>query len=51
MGTTDSRVSPVVDTQRMGTILTSNRVDVLSPTVTDNRVKTIDEDPTAFQYL
>ena len=52
MGTTDSRVSPVVDTQRMGTILTSNRVDsVVSNYVTDNRVKTIDEDPTAFQYL
>jgi len=51
-GTTDSRVSPVIDTQRMSVIYTSNRVDsVISNYVTDNRVKSIDADPTAFQYL
>ena len=52
MGTTDSRVSPVIDTQRMSTILTSNRVNsVISNYITDSRVNTIDKDPTAFQYI
>ena len=51
-GTTDSRVSPVIDTQRMSVIYTSNRVDsVISNYVTDSRVNGIDTDPTAFQYL
>jgi hypothetical protein len=48
----DSRVSPVLDTQRISTILTSNRVNsVISNYATDNRVNSISEDPTAFQYL
>ncbi len=51
-GTTDSRVSPVIDTQRMSVIYTSNRVDsVISNYVTDNRVNGIETDPTGFQYL
>ena len=51
-GTTDSRVSPVIDTQRMSVIYTSNRVDsVISDYITDNRVNGIETDPTAFQYL
>ena len=51
-GTTDSRVSPVIDTQRMSMIYTSNRVDnVITNYITDNRVNGIDTDPTAFQYL
>jgi len=48
----DSRVTPVIDTQRISTILTSNRVNsVISDYATDNRVNSISEDPTAFQYL
>ena len=51
-GTTDSRVSPVIDTQRMSIIYTSNLVDsVISDYITDNRVNGIESDPTAFQYL
>ena len=51
-GTTDSRVSPVIDTQRMSMIYTSNRVDnVITNYVTDSRVNGIDTDPTAFQYI
>jgi hypothetical protein len=42
----------VIDTQRISTILTSNRVNsVISDYATDNRVNSIFEDPTAFQYL
>ena len=52
LGTVDSRISPVLDTQRMSTILTSNRVNsVIQNYVTDARVDTIDEDPSAFQYI
>jgi len=46
------KVSPVLDTQRISTILTSNRVNnVISNYTTDNRVNSISEDPTSFQYL
>jgi len=52
LGTTDARVSPVIDTQRMSIIATSNRVNsVITDYVTDSRVNGIDTDPTAFQYL
>jgi len=52
LSTVDSRVSPVLDTQRISTILTSNRVNsVIENYVTDARVDTIDEDPSAFQYI
>jgi hypothetical protein len=52
LGTVDSRISPVLDTQRISTILTSNRVNsVIQNYVTDARVDTIDEDPSAFQYI
>ena len=52
MGTIDSRVSPVIDTQRMSVLTTSNRINsVITDYVTDNRVNGIDTDPTAFQYL
>ena len=52
LGTTDPRLSPVLDAQRISTILTSNRVnDVVSNYATDNRVKTIDNDPTGCQYI
>tara|TARA_Y100000592_G_scaffold23880_1_gene37221 strand:+ start:18171 stop:25631 length:7461 start_codon:yes stop_codon:yes gene_type:complete len=51
-GTTDSRVSPVIDTQRMSVVTTSNRVDnVITNYITDSRVNGIETDPTGFQYL
>jgi hypothetical protein len=52
LGTTNTRVSPVIDTQRISTILTSNRVNsVIENYATDARVNSIDEDPSAFQYI
>jgi hypothetical protein len=52
LGTTNTRLSPVLDTQRISTILTSNRVNsVIENYATDARVDTIDEDPSAFQYI
>jgi len=52
LGTVDTRVSPVLDTQRISTILTSNRVNsVIENYATDARVDTINEDPSAFQYI
>ena len=52
LGTVDSRVTPVIDTQRMNAIFTSNRVnDVITNYITDSRVNSIYDDPTAFQYL
>jgi len=52
LGTTDPRVSPVLDTQRISAILTSNRVNkVIEDYSIDARVDTIDEDPSAFQYI
>ena len=52
LGTTDSRVSPVVDGQRISAILTSNRVNsVITNYATDERVNGIFTDPTACQYI
>ena len=52
LGTTDTRLSPVLDTQRISAILTSNRVNsVIENYATDARVDTINEDPSAFQYI
>ena len=52
MNTVDSKVTPVIDTQRINTILTSNRVNnTIQNYTTDNRVNNIQTDPTAFQYL
>ena len=52
LNTTDSRVSPVIDGQRVSTILTSNRVnDVIGDYITDPRVNSLTDDPTACQYL
>jgi hypothetical protein len=52
LGTTDTKVSPVIDTQRISTILTSNRVNsAIENYATDARVDSIDEDPSAFQYI
>ena len=52
LNTVDSRVSPVIDGQRVSTILTSNRVnDVIDNYATDSRVNSIANDPTACQYI
>ena len=52
LNTTDTRVSPVIDSQRVSAILTSNRVnDISSNYATDSRVNTLTEDPTACQYI
>lgn len=52
MDTLDTRVSPVIDTQRINAIFTSNRVNsVITNYAEDSRVNTIFEDPTACQYL
>jgi hypothetical protein len=52
LGTTDPRVSPVLDTQRISAILTSNRVNrVIEDYTIDARANTIDEDPSSFQYV
>tara|TARA_B100000287_G_scaffold400384_1_gene419553 strand:- start:3815 stop:11296 length:7482 start_codon:yes stop_codon:yes gene_type:complete len=50
--TASSKLSPVIDSQRMSAFFTSNRVNsAISNYVTDNRVNTLNDDPTAFQYL
>ena len=52
LATTDSRVSPVIDAQRISTILTSNRVNsVIDNYATDERVNSLFDDPTACQYI
>ena len=52
LGTVDTRVSPVVDAQRISVITTSNRVNsVVTDYATDARVNTLREDPTACQYI
>ena len=52
LGTVDTRVSPVIDSQRVSIITTSNRVNsVVTNYATDSRVNTLREDPTACQYI
>jgi hypothetical protein len=52
LGTSDSRISPVLDLQRSNLILTSNRVNTaIDNYATDFRVNTIAEDPTSCQYI
>jgi hypothetical protein len=52
LGTVDPKVSPVIDAQRVSTILTNNRVNsVVSNYATDSRVKSVTNDPTACQYI
>jgi len=44
-------VSPVIDLDRIGVILTSNRINnPIDDWVTDNRVNTLKDDPNAFVY-
>ena len=52
LNTTDSRISPVIDAQRLAVITTSNRVNnVITDYASDSRVNSIDDDPTACQYI
>ena len=52
LNTAENHVSPVVDGQRMSTILTSNRVnDIIVNYATDDRVSTVETDPTSCQYV
>ena len=52
LSTVDSRISPVIDGQRVTTILTSNRVNsVISDYASDPRVNNVLDDPTACQYI
>ena len=50
--TTDTRISPVIDSQRVSTVLTSNRVNKpITDYANDSRVNGLLSDPTAFQYI
>lgn len=52
--TRDSRITPVIDLQRVNVILTSNRINkpfTDQEYITNNRVNTINDDPHAFQYI
>ena len=52
LATEDDKISPVIDTQRIYAILTSNRVDnMVSNYITDGRVDTLAGDPNSFQYI
>ena len=52
LNTTNSKVSPVIDLERVNTILTSNRVNsVIEDYAADSRANEIDKDPTACQYI
>jgi len=47
----DSSISPMVDLDRIGVILTSNRINnPIDDWITDNRVSTLKDDPNAFVY-
>ena len=47
----DANISPMVDLDRIGVILTSNRINnPVDDWITDNRVNTLKDDPNAFVY-
>jgi len=49
--TSDFRLSPVIDLERVGMILVSNRVNnVITDYATDSRVSTLKDDPSSFIY-
>jgi hypothetical protein len=49
--TTNSSISPVIDLDRLGMIFVSNRINnPIQNYVTDNRVNTLKDDPSAFVY-
>ena len=50
----DSRITPVIDLQRVSAILTSNRINkpfTDAQYITDSRVNSPNQDPHAFQYI
>ena len=48
----DTRLSPVIDSQRVNTIITSHRVNsIITDYATDKRSNSATEDPTAFQFI
>ena len=52
LSTDDPRISPTIDTERITAILTTNRVDrLISDFTTDNRVNSLENDPSSFQYV
>jgi hypothetical protein len=52
LNTTDSRITPIIDAQRINVITTSNRVnDIIENYATDRRVNGFTSDPTACQYI
>ena len=51
LDTFDSRLSPVIDLDRVGAIFVSNRVnEVITDYVNDSRTSSIENDPSAFIY-
>ena len=51
LNTSDNRLTPVIDLDRVGMILVSNRVNnVITNFATDSRVSTLRDDPSAFVY-
>ena len=52
LNTTDSRLSPMIDAERMSIITTSNRVNSeITDYINDQRANSILADPTACQYI
>ncbi len=54
LSTVSSKLTPVIDSQRMSAIFVSNRVNApigINSYTTDNRVNSMFDDPNAFQYL
>ena len=52
LDTTNTYLSPVIDTQRVSAILTSNRVNsAITNYATDDRPNSLVNDPSAFQYV
>lgn len=52
LSTANSNISPVIDLDRVGMVLISNRIDSpISDYVNDPRVSSITEDPSAFIYV
>ena len=50
--TNDTRVSPVIDTQRVSAVFVSNRVNsVITDYATDSRVNSLLDDPSSFTYI
>ena len=52
MSTTDTRLSPVIDVQRVSAIYSSHRVNsIIQDYALDSRTGSVEGDPTAFQYV